>query len=370
MTLKVQNSSGRINIDNFLTIDKKAVFYFLIVLGIYSITSLYRAVISSLVLGILLAYLLHPIGSFLNKKIHLNYRLSIGIVFFSFITLIITATRLGTPILFKQVKILTSDFQVISNELISLQPVLDELVDIKIPLAEIIPELEDEINQFLVPARLFRILRSATDNLVWIMVTLMTCFYLLLDHSKFIKWIFQLAPEASRDNLKHILEEINLVWKTYLRGQFSMMLLIGLLSGLAGVTVGLKNALIIGVIAGILELIPSLGPTIATFIAGMSAWTQGSLTLDISNIWFAVLVCSIFIIIQILENTILIPRVMSKRMSLHPALVFIAIVSTLSLFGVLAGLIVIPVIGSLVVIIKYTFHHLDRIPEERLPDRS
>jgi predicted PurR-regulated permease PerM len=108
-----------------------------------------------------------------------------------------------------------------------------------------------------------------------------------------------------------------------------------------------------------LELIPSLGPTVSTFIAGMSAWTQGSITLDISNFWFAIIVCSIFIIIQLLENIILIPRVMSTRMNIHPALVFIAIVSTLSLFGVLAGLIVIPVIGSLMVLVKYAYHHLD-----------
>lgn len=92
---------------------------------------------------------------------------------------------------------------------------------------------------------------------------------------------------------------------------------------------GLKNALVIGLIAGILELITSLGPTITTTIAGLSAWTQGSLTLGLSNFWFAIVVCSIFIIIQIIENTFLVPRVMSKRMNIHPALVFIAIVSTL-----------------------------------------
>ena len=115
--------------------------------------------------------------------------------------------------------------------MIDLQPALDEFLDINIPLAEIIPELENEINQLLDPARLFRMLRSATDNLVWILVTFMTCFYLLLDHSKLINWIYQITHQSMRNNLSDILEEINLVWKTYLRGQFSMMVLIGVLSG-------------------------------------------------------------------------------------------------------------------------------------------
>ena len=345
---------------------KKAEFYLFIILGIYWITSLYQAVISSLVLGILLANLLHPIVALLTNKLHINSRLSAGIVFVSFITLIITGTRLAAPIVFKQINILANDFQAISEEMIDLQPALDEFLEINIPLAEIIPELENEINQLLDPARLFRMLRSATDNLVWILVTFMTCFYLLLDHSKLINWIYHITPQSMRENLSGILEEINLVWKTYLRGQFFMMVLIGVLSGLGGFAVGLKNALVIGLIAGILELIPSLGPTITTTIAGLSAWTQGSLTLDLSNFWFAIVVCSIFIIIQIIENTFLVPKVMNKRMNIHPALVFIAIVSTLSLFGILAGLIVIPVIGSLVVLVKYVYHRLDINSSENL----
>lgn len=367
MDKEPQNRPVLINSGNFLAIDKRVIFYLLTVIGIYWLASLYRAAISSLVLGLLLAYLLHPLVKFLKEKIHLNYRFSVGLIFISFVTLILIATRAGTPIVFKQIGILTNDFQNISNELIKLQPTVDRIVEIDLPLAELIPELENEISQFLVPARLFRMLRSATGNMVWIMVTFMTCFYVLLDHAKMIKWIYQITPQTMRADLGHILEEVNLVWKTYLRGQFSMMLLIGLLSGIGGVLVGLKNALIIGVIAGLLEMIPSLGPTIATFIAGMSAWTQGSATLNISNFWFMILVCGIFILIQLLENTILIPRVMSKRMKLHPALVFVAIVSTLALFGVLAGLIVIPVIGSVVVIINNVFHSLDRNTEEGIP---
>ena len=197
----------------------------------------------------------------------------------------------------------------------------------------------------------------------------MTCFYALLDHEKLIKWVYQITPPSLRANLSRNLDEVNSVWKAYLRGTFSMMLFIGLLSGLGGLAVGLKNALIIGLIAGLLEMIPSLGPTIATFIAGMSAWTQGSVTLDISNLWFTILVCGIFILIQIIENTILIPRVMGKHMKLHPALVFVAIVSTLSLFGVLAGLIVIPVIGSIVVVLNNAFLSLDKISPESISEQ-
>ena len=98
MEKQPQSRSELNNPGNFLAIDKRVIFYLLIGLGIYWLASLYRAAISSLVLGLLLAYLLHPIAKFLKEKIHLGYRFSVGIVFISFITLIITATRFGTPV--------------------------------------------------------------------------------------------------------------------------------------------------------------------------------------------------------------------------------------------------------------------------------
>ena len=233
------------------------------------------------------------------------------------------------------------------------------------PLDEVITELEQELNQVLVPNKIFMILRSATSNFVWIMVTLMTCFYLLLEHKNFVSWLIRITPDSQKDLLNRILQEVNSIWKSYLRGQLVLMVIIGLASGVAALVLGIPNALIIGVLAGFLELIPSLGPTVSTIIVGVSAWTQGPLFLDLPNFGFAILVCVIFIAIQTIENIILVPRIMGRRMKLHPALVFIAIISTLTLFGVIAGLIVIPVIASIAAIIKISYQDLNQtmVPE-------
>ena len=342
-------------------VTKRMAIYLAIGLVLIWIAFLYRSALSSLVLGALLAYLISPAARFTARKLPISYRVSSWIIFISFLIILISLTRYSAPIILQQINILTNDFQMISNEMVNLQPFLDNILNINLPMDDIIAELEGEINQFLVPNRLFLIIRSATANSVWIMVTFATCLYLLLDHERFINMIYSVTPDSMKETLKSILTEIDLVWKTYLRGQLLMMIIIGIVSGLAGLAIGLRNALIIGILAGFLEMIPSVGPTISTLIAGATAWTQGSGFLDISNFWFAILVCVVFIIIQVVENTILIPRIMGKRMGLHPALVFIATISTLSLFGVIAGLIVIPVIASLGVIIHHSFQHLDKI---------
>jgi len=365
MSRKVKNNIAVIDSGQYLSINKRTVFYLLMVLGIYWVFSLYSAVLSPLILGALLAYLLYPFVLFLTKKTRLSSNLSALIVFLGFLVMIFSITRFSAPILYKQFKILNGNFQIISNEIIELQPVLDKTLGIDVPLDKIVPELEGEIEQFLKPTRLFRVIQSATDNVVWAIVTFMICFYFLKDWLKLKNWTSKIAPNSLRTSLESIHEEINLVWQTYLRGQLLMMLLIGVLSGIGGVAVGLRSAIIIGVLAGALALIPSLGPAIATFIAGMTAWTQGSLYLDMSNFLFAILVCGIFIFIQFIEGIFLQPKIMSRRMKLHPAVVFVAVVSTLSLFGVIAGLIVIPVIGSLEVIIRYSIQHLNGYSKEK-----
>ncbi len=354
-----------------LIITRRMAFYLAILFVLIWIAFLYRSMVSSLILGALLAYILIPAAKFLNQKVRLHYKAAAWLVFLVFLTALVSTIRYAAPIVVRQISTLANDFQVIENELISLQPVLSNLLNINLPLEDIIGELEVELNQVLAPNRLFVVIRSATDNFVWIMVTLMTCFFLLQDHDKFISWLISLVPPSFQDDARNILEEIDLIWKSYFRGQLLLMVIIGVLSGLTGIFLGLANALIIGLLAGLLELIPSLGPTVATVIAGVTAWTRGSLSLDISNIWFVVIVCGAFILIQLLENTILVPQIMGRRLKLNPALVFISIISTLALFGMVAGLIVIPLIASIDLLISRSYERLvlatDGSPESKQP---
>jgi predicted PurR-regulated permease PerM len=64
------------------------VYYSLIILALAWIAFLYLPAISSLILGALLAYLLHPAAVFLNQKLRLNYTLSVWLVFISFIVVL------------------------------------------------------------------------------------------------------------------------------------------------------------------------------------------------------------------------------------------------------------------------------------------
>ena len=117
--------------------------------------------------------------------------------------------------------------------------------------------------------------------------------------------------------------------------------------------IGLPGAFILGFLAGALALIPTVGPATATTIAAIVAWTQGSTYLGLSNLAITLLVVIIFAAIQFFEGFWLTPRIMSRRLNLHPGLVLIAIVGTLFTLGALMALIIVPLLSSLDLIFRY-----------------
>ena len=148
-------------------------------------------------------------------------------------------------------------------------------------------------------------------------------------------------------------QEIKIVWRAYLRGQLLIMFILGALSGLGTAALGVPGALVLGLLAGGLALIPTLGPATATAIAAIVAWTQGSNYFDISNLIVALIIVIIFQVIQLIEGLWLTPRVMSARLHIHPGIVLIAVVGTLLTLGALIALIIVPILGSLALIIRF-----------------
>jgi predicted PurR-regulated permease PerM len=111
--------------------------------------------------------------------------------------------------------------------------------------------------------------------------------------------------------------------------------------------------LLLGFLAGTFALIPGLGPAIATGIAAFVAWPQGSVYLDISNLAFTIIFTGVFQVVKLFEGFWLTPRMMGHRLNLHPSLVLIAIIGTLFTSGALMALIIVPILGSLDLVIRY-----------------
>ena len=248
----------------------------------------------------------------------------------------------------------------LSTELLKIREQLEHLstaqmtfIGLEFPLEDFLAEFDAVSSEFLRAERVFRVIRAATSNLGWVMVILVAAFYLLQDWETLREGLIALAPAAYQPDVRRLHQEIKCVWHAYLRGELLLMFVVGILSGLISVAIGLPGAAAFGVLAGILELIPSLGPTATAVVAAMVAWFEGSTFLPISNVWFTVLVVVLFSLVQLVENTWLAPRIMGRAIRLNPGVVFVAIVAALALSGVLLALIIVPLVGTFMVIGRY-----------------
>ena len=319
------------------------------VIAVLSAALLYylRPLFGPLIVAALMAYVLNPIVDLVDRHTRLPRTLVVSATFVGVLAALAVVVLTFVPDLVGQ-------FVDSLDELASVERDIANRTGIDLQFTGALIDLQSRVTLWLGNVtNVVTLFQTFSANLLWTMVSLVAAFYLLLDWAKLRDWMIALAPRAARSDLVHLYGEVRRVWKRYLRGQLSLMFIVGALSGVGGAVVGLPGAAALGLAAGILDIIPTFGPLIAMVIATIIAWLAGSLFLGISNSAFALVVLSIYALVQLIENLWLRPRIMGSSVRLHPAVVFIAFFSALSLSGVVLAVLIVPLVGTSMIIGRY-----------------
>lgn len=178
--------------------------------------------------------------------------------------------------------------------------------------------------------------------------TLVTIFivslYLLLYHDQFKKFIARLFHRTHHDQVMKIVGLVNEKLGAWLQGQMFLSLFIGIITWCALILLGIPFALPLALLAAILEVVPTLGPTLAAIPAIIVALTISPT--------MALVVAATYILIQMLENQLLVPKIMERAVGLNPVVVIIGVTIGANLLGVVGALLAIPFISFVIVIYK------------------
>lgn len=185
-------------------------------------------------------------------------------------------------------------------------------------------------------------------------------FYYLMEKTVFRRLVLRLFARETRPR-------VNLLWDSvedkvggWLRGQMLLMLVIGVLAGIGYAIIDVRFWLLLALVAGITEVIPIVGP----WIGGIPA-----VAIALVDSWQKALLVGIFLIVlQFLENSILVPRIMRGAIGLTPLTVFLAVLVGGQFAGVLGALIALPVAAAVQVIVQDLMLETDR--EESLEAAS
>lgn len=187
-------------------------------------------------------------------------------------------------------------------------------------------------------------------------------FYWTLEGEYVKNALFMLVPLKKRNEARELVQKIEQTVGGYLLGQGLLCLIIGSLAFVAYLLIGLPHALLLAIFAGLLEAVPIVGP----FLGAVPAFVIGLSVSPATALWVVVATA----VIQQLENSLLVPRVMSHTIGIRPLVSLLALVAFSSLYGVLGALIALPLAGVIQLLLdRYLLAHESLEREEAGRDR-
>jgi predicted PurR-regulated permease PerM len=315
-----------------------------------------RIIFAPLITAAVIAYLLSPIVNLLAKTTRLPRKAAAMVVFFGGMAFILAFLFLGIPILLTELREvagnLSTALEQIQNSLMT--PV--NIAGLQISFEGLIPAFRKALSDMLVvptPNEALLIIESTSRGFLWVLVTLVSTYYLMTDWVQLRTWLIGLAPDNYQPDLHHLYQQVREVWMGYLRGQVLLMVIVGIVFTIVWTAIGLPGALVLGLLTGFLSLVPEIGPLATTVVAAIVALLQGSNFLPITNFWFMVLVIVLYTILIQIKGIWLRPFIMGRSVNMHEGMVFLSIIAAVVVAGVLGALLIVPVLASANVIGRY-----------------
>ena len=197
---------------------------------------------------------------------------------------------------------------------------------------------------------------SAANTIFISIVMLLLIFHWTLDGPQIIHSLLQRIPKIQRESIGELVSAMETKVGYFLAGQGVLCLVIGILALVAYLLIGLPNALVLALVAGLLEAVPMVGPLLGAIPAALVA-----LSIAPSKLVWVIIAT---VIIQLLENNLLVPRVMRKAVGVNPFVSLLAIFAFSSLFGIAGALMAIPLAAILQLLLdRFVFHPSAMEPE-------
>ena len=172
-------------------------------------------------------------------------------------------------------------------------------------------------------------------------------FFFLRDWDLLVGRVASMIPRDHIETVSRLARESSDVLGGFLRGQFLVMIILGVMYGVGLWAVGLDLGILIGIIAGLFTFVPYLGPTSGVVLGVLAAVMQYGDWKHIAG------VLAVFGIGQLIESYWLTPKLVGDRIGLHPVAVIFAVLAGGQLFGFLGMLLALPMAAVVNVLLRY-----------------
>lgn len=185
-----------------------------------------------------------------------------------------------------------------------------------------------------IPANIIKFIFQIFSNLIAIFALLVITFYLLMERKNLDQYLAVLFGEDKSKDIERIINKIEGRLGGWVRGQVMLMFLVGILNYLGFLVIGIDYALPLAILAFLFEIVPNIGPFIAAFPAVLIGLTVSP--------FHALAVAGWCFLVQQLENTLLVPRIMKKVAGVNPLVSILALAVGFKIAGIGGAILAIP----------------------------
>lgn len=312
-----------------------------------------KAVLTPFLIAMIISYVLNPIVSLLaDRKVPRS--IAVLLIYAIFIAAI-------TVVLMNMIPMMIEQFQALNKHAPELTMRAQNLVD-NLNNTSIIPEsIRNGITKALVQLEKYaatavmEIVNNIGNmlNIVFIAFIIpFLAFYILKDFEVFERTVLTYVPKSHRKSAVRLLKEIDEALGSYIRGQFIVCVIVGVLAYIGYWSIGMPYALLLAALVAIFNIIPYLGPFFGAAPALIVASTV--------SVKMMLLVIVVNTVCQILEGNIISPQVVGRTLHMHPLSIIFALLVGGEIAGIVGMIIAVPIFAALKVILQHLFAYYVR----------
>ncbi len=308
-------------------ISPSILFYALAVMGGLYFTYMVRGILVQVFLALIIMVGLNPAVNVLHKRLRLPRALSAFVVYIiMLVSLIGTFALIMPPLvreLYQLLKIVNIPIPVLQDQINNLNFTVSELSD----LAQ---RVGTSFNFIL------SVVTATFSSVFTFFTVLVISFYLLLDRPRLYKKLSWFTHKEEHLALaREFIDELETQLGGWVRGQLVLMILIGLVTYAGLLAIRVPYALPLAILAGMLEVLPNLGPTLASVPAiALAFFTLGPVG--------GAITLAFYVVVQQLENNLIVPKIMKDNADVNPLIAILVILVGLKLYGVMGALLAVP----------------------------
>ena len=189
---------------------------------------------------------------------------------------------------------------------------------------------------------------STVSNFVVIMVTFpIILFFLLKDDKKFFSYVMKVIPPKYRKETRDLGLIIADQVGSYVKGQLTISLFLGIMMFIGFTIIGLDYAGILAIVASVTSVIPYIGATLAMIPAVIIALTTS---------WFMLVkLIIVWLVVQFVDGNFVEPNVMGKNLKIHPLTIIIVLLVLGELLGLVGLILGVPIYAISRVVVTFIF---------------